>query len=532
MSRIACLRIPLFQIAAQRKYEPALKGKPLVLMPETNGKSNSTPSNQRILVSSKEACDEYIFPGMRLSEAKGILSELVWRHYDSKLYREAQQKIANELLMCSPRVSVYELGSFLLDAQGLMHMGGENKFCRNVLRVVSTLGYTEALVGIADSAFTALVATRVKNRRWFMVPSGKDKEFQSGMPLKYLPLDEETQVILKDLGVTLIGQFAKLPAASVSERFGEAGRRAHELALGIDRRRPSLPQAEKQFQCSLEIGGPVEALNDTLFVFKALFDRLTHDLRQSGLCADELIVSFFNDDELFDERPVKLIRPSHSSKFLLEVVRLSLETKQLAREFTGVRVAVSRYSEESWEQSRVAAIGAKDDKADIFSESSMLLLQRLITRFGDKKVVRPQASDDYFPAGHWMPVIDTQSRSHHATQSTSTNPVDVGYILNRVGASGLTGNLALRVPPDPIAVLIQLEGENPISLAYAGQSYRINLITTPECVSGGWWESYVRKSYYVAVIQPAQASSIAGGLVVSLVHEHRTDGWFIEGVYD
>lgn len=516
-----------------------MKGKPLVLIPEGTGHANSTPGNQRILLGSKEAMKEYVFPGMRLSEGRAILSGLLWRHYDGKLYSEAQKKIAHELVCCSPRVSVLEPGVFLLDANGLMHMGGEGKLCRNVLRTVSKLGYTEAKVGVADSAFAALLGTRVKSRLWHVVAPGKDSQFISSMSVKYLPLDDEMQAILKDLGITTIGHFAQLPLSSVTERFGDAGRHAHELALGFDRRRPSLPPLEKKFECSLEVGGAVESLNETLFVFKSVLDRITLELKQAGLCADEIAVDFFNDNELFDERTVKLIRPSNAGKFLLEVVRLSLETRPLAREFTGVRVFVSRFSDESWEQKKLGAMDgvsrSASGQADLFSESSLLLLQRLITRFGDEKVVRPQANDQYLASGSWVPVIDTQSRSHRANTSMAAaqnTSVNVDYILNRVGQRGLIGNLVLRKPASPIPVLIQLEGDKPASLAYGGAWYKIVLITTPECVSGGWWDSFVRKSCFVAVIQPQALSSLADALVVLLVNEHRTKSWSIEGIFD
>ncbi len=75
----------------------------------------------------------------------------------------------------------------------------------------------------------------------------------------------------------------------------------------------------------------IESLNQTLFILKSLIDRLTADLKRDGLCAEELSVSFFNEEDLFDERPIKLIAPTNSAKFLVEVIKLSLETSKLQR---------------------------------------------------------------------------------------------------------------------------------------------------------------------------------------------------------
>lgn len=535
MSRIACLRIPRFQIVAQQKYEPSLKNKPLVLIATTGGKKTL---NQKIIACSYQASSHHVVSGMRLSEAKAICSDLNYRAYDTKLYEEAQTEIARALINLSPRVSAVEPGVFILDASGLSHFGGESRFASNAMKILSKLGFVDGRVGIADSAFAAKVATKLKGRRWHMVPVNGDKCFISPMPISYLPLSPESVEILYELGVKTIGQFAGLSLSSVSERFKDEGRQAHELALGLDHRKPTLPSVFKERQCSMDIGAPIQSLNQTLFILKSLVDRITNDLRRDGLCAEELCLSFFNEEDLFDERPVKLIAPTNSSKFLIEVIKLSLETKKLEREFTGVRIAVQRYCNENWHQSHLS-LSAQPDEQLALNEPSMLLLQRLMTRLGEGKVVCPQASDDYGfgGTGFWVPVIDTTSRSTGKRSAIDTykqamKPVDVDYILKKTGASGLVSNLVLKKPAEPIKVLVELEEDKPVSLAYGGNWYRISLITTPECLSGFWWENMMRQSYYVAMIEPTQKARISDSLVVLLAKEHIKDSWQIEGVYD
>lgn len=535
MSRIACLRIPRFPIAAQLKYDPSLKNKPLVLVSGGEGKK---ALNQKVVVCSIQASKDYVQPGMRLSEARAICSDLHSLPYDTKLYEEAQTEIARELINLSPRVSGFEPGFFLLDASGLSHLGGENRFAANALKILSKLKYVDAKVGIADSAFAASLATRIKGRRWHMVPSGKDKKFISPMPVEYLPLSSESVDILRDLGIKTIGDFAGLSISSVSERFGEEGKKAHELALGLDHRRPTLPQVFKERQCSMEIGAPIESLNQTMFILKSLIDRLASDLKRDGLCAEELLVSFFNEEDLFDERPIKLIAPTNSAKFLIEVIKLSLETTKLQREFTGIRIAVQRFCDESWHQSHLSISEHSQDEQLMLNEPSILLLQRLSTRLGEGKVVQPQASDGYGLSGNgcWAPIIDagarTVKRTVSQTYKQAVTPVDVDYILKRAGASGLVSSLVLKKPQEPIKVMVELMDDQPVSLAYGGNWYRISLITTPECLSGFWWDKMIRNSYYVAMIQPSSKSEISESLVVLLAKEHLHDTWQIEGVYD
>ena len=86
----------------------------------------------------------------------------------------------------------------------------------------------------------------------------------------------------------------------------------------------------------------------------------------------------------------------------------------------------------------------------------------------------------------------------------------------------------------------------PAAITYRGNWYHVNQITTPERISGMWWEKPVRKSYYVALIEkkPEVAmlsrAGVKGGIrsilptlmTVLLVYDHQERGWFVEGVFD
>jgi protein ImuB len=62
-------------------------------------------------------------------------------------------------------------------------------------------------------------------------------EFLSPLPLALLPLAEQTQVELRELGVRRLGELAALPGSAVAERLGPEGRRAWGLARGGRRAR-------------------------------------------------------------------------------------------------------------------------------------------------------------------------------------------------------------------------------------------------------------------------------------------------------
>lgn len=356
MSRIACLLIPRFQIVAQQKHEQ-LKHQPLALV--TGKLTAGGYSRAHIFMCSAEADKYGIVPDMRLSEAKAQCAQLILRERDEVLYKMMQNKLVTDLISCSPKVKAQEMGVILLDASGLTLTGGENNFCHHVLKTCGKSGFTNTYIGIADSAFAAIVASHSTKRRINIVPATKDAQFLAPLSIKHLRLAPEVEDTLLTLGITTMGKLSQIPIASLNERFNKAGEiiwKPWELSQGIDNRQPTLPQPEKVFQCFLDLGGVVSSFNDIVFALKSMLDRLTADLKQDGLQAQEIILSLYHDNNKFDERILQLIRPSHEAKFLLEVIRLSLAAKPLECELTGISLGVSRFTPEQWSQVNLAAL--------------------------------------------------------------------------------------------------------------------------------------------------------------------------------
>lgn len=531
--------------------------------PEDPASPSFNPSRMLVFMCSPEAERREIRSGMRLSEARNLCADLLWRNFDGKLYAGAQNKLTQELISCSPKISSEKFGTFILDASGLKHMGGESGFCRHVLKFCSRMGFVDGRTGIADSAFAAEIATRFKRRRFCIVPEGEDATFLAPLSTWHLPASREMQEALLGLGIRTMGQLVKLPADSIVERFGAEGSFVRDLAAGIDQRHPSLPLPLPDYQCSVELGYPADSLTEIVFVIKSMLDRLIDQLGQAALQAEELTLNFFNDNDKFDERSIKLICPSNNVKFLTDTVKLSLEARPLGREVTGITTIISRHTTESWEQLPVSrpqdrkhgrsplrqetalseapssqlfisgSESGSNSKVSALPEALILLLQRFKIRLSDYAVVRPVANDQHFPenAGAWVPVLEN-------SPATQVIPADIEYVRNYAGSKEMTGGLVIRRAPESIPVLIRFKDSSPSAVAYHGQWHQLKCITMPECLSGLWWDKFIRKSYYVAALDRPNAAhktgsgSAGNSSLVLLVHDHQTDHWLLEGFFD
>jgi hypothetical protein len=118
------------------------------------------------------------------------------------------------------------LGVCALPARGpARFFGGEDAVVSRLLHVVRE--ETPATAGVADGLFAAELAARAE----LIVPAGGAAGFLAPWSVATLARPD-LAVTLQRLGITTLGQFAALPAASVSDRFGADAAVCHAVARG------------------------------------------------------------------------------------------------------------------------------------------------------------------------------------------------------------------------------------------------------------------------------------------------------------
>ena len=105
-----------------------------------------------------------------------------------------------------------------------------------------------AQLGVAATPSLAVVASALAAPGVpRLVPVGEDRAFLDALPLDrfgpLLEIDPGLLAHLRSLGIRQLGELARLPAASLRRRFGDAGLAAHEEATGT-RMRAVRPQGE------------------------------------------------------------------------------------------------------------------------------------------------------------------------------------------------------------------------------------------------------------------------------------------------
>jgi protein ImuB len=227
---IGCIVIPGFELRAAMRARPGLGLRPAALAPP--------PGTEPLLGPVTATAEELgVRPGMRMGEALATCPKLVLVEQDPATAEREWEDVLRRLEDSGFAVESPGLGCVVFETRGVERLyGGLEPALRRALAAVGSSWDPRA--GAAERRFTALAAANVALPGQVLIVSDDSAgEFLSPLPLGLLPLAEQTQVELRELGVRRLGELAALPGPAVAERLGPEGRRAWGLARGGRRSR-------------------------------------------------------------------------------------------------------------------------------------------------------------------------------------------------------------------------------------------------------------------------------------------------------
>jgi hypothetical protein len=233
--RIACVHVPQFALQSLGRIDPSLRGAAVAVVgagaePAAGMRSSLALHSPIVLACSRAAWAAGVRLGMTATAARFASSDVRVVAADGPLERETVRAIADALLGASA----------IVDTGGRIGAGGAHlamycevpskvrgmSFGARLVDLLDSLGIA-ARIGIADDRFTAWVAaahgggdgsagSARDDRGVVSVPRGGSAAFLAPRPLSLLAITPEVQHMLESLGVRTLGEFAALPAPSVS----------------------------------------------------------------------------------------------------------------------------------------------------------------------------------------------------------------------------------------------------------------------------------------------------------------------------
>ena len=239
------------------------------------------------------ATDDVVAAGVRLgmvrreAEALAPFARLLIRDPGEEMRRfESVVVVVEELV---PRVEVVSPGLLFVPISGaLKFYGDEQTLTTRVARSIGELvGRDEGArfgVGVADGPFAARWSAGEAELFGFNIVDDTPT-FLSRLDLATLREEmggSEMIDTFRWLGISTLGELARLPRETIASRFGNPGLLAHDLAAGQDRSVAprSIPD---DLEVTMSFEDPLQSIEAVAFAGRELVERMLRELRPFGV---------------------------------------------------------------------------------------------------------------------------------------------------------------------------------------------------------------------------------------------------------
>ncbi|KAA9010883.1 DUF6504 family protein [Sphingobium sp. YG1] len=214
------------------------------------------------------ALDLGLRPGMAAAHARALVTDLDVHDAQPDADRAWLDRLAlHAVAHWTPTASVSGKDGLWLDLTGTTHLfGGEERFCRRLLRFLQRLGMT-ASICVAGTPGAAHALARYGGETISLLPTGAETQAIASLPLAALRLDPQALVSAARFGIERIADLYPIPRGPLARRLGLATVERLDQARGA-RPEPIIAvvpfTAPRAARGLLEPIGTAEAINQVI----------------------------------------------------------------------------------------------------------------------------------------------------------------------------------------------------------------------------------------------------------------------------
>lgn len=228
-------------------------------------------SSQVVLDASPEA--SRVTSGMTLQEALSRCKNHALLQADESYYQDSFDQIIERLAQKSPLVEKSDLGCAYIEIEGLDTIYvSEAKLITSLLQTVPR-GFDPRL-GLSKGKFPAYASAMVSGTGQATKTDGNIANFLKNLPIDILPIPQDKKKRMQQFGLNILDQIASMPMNQIQAQFGPDGKRAWELANGIDHRQLITHQPERMVSESLVFPSPATSLYTIISAVEILLSRI------------------------------------------------------------------------------------------------------------------------------------------------------------------------------------------------------------------------------------------------------------------
>ena len=376
-----------FFVSVELLYRPELAGLPVVV--------GGSGSRGVVAAASYEARAHGVYSAMPSVRARRLCPDAVFLPADHDRYRQASDAVMGIFGDFTPMVEPISLDEAFLDVSGARSQyGSVRRIAEAIRRRIKVETRLPCSVGIAPNKFLAKLASEAAKPRArasgpidgpgiFEIDAGRELEFLHPLPVSSLwGVGPATRARLERIGVTTVGQLARVPEDAVRVALGTAaGDHLCRLASGLDDR-PVEPNRKPKSV------GHEETFATDRFDYRsihrdlvAMSDRVASRLRRAGLGGRTVTVKVRFGDFRTITRSVSGDRAIDTAPAVLDRARRLLADVDLSPGIRLLGVSVSGLAGAGPRQLSFDQLDTDDVRSDIAAT-----VDEIRGRFGDDAI--------------------------------------------------------------------------------------------------------------------------------------------------
>ncbi|MBS1979165.1 MAG: DNA polymerase IV [Bacteroidetes bacterium] len=268
------LDLDAFFVAVERKKEPKLKGRPLIV--------GGSSRRGVVAACSYEARRFGVHSAMPMYLALQLCPDATVISGDMEAYSQHSHLVTEIIADAAPAFEKSSIDEFYIDASGMDKFFGAFKWAVELRQRIIRESDLPISLGMSVNKLVSKVATgEFKPNAEKYIPAGTEKDFLAPLSVDKIPMiGKQTASFLYDMGVRTVATLREMPLKFLVSAFGKNGRSLWNKAWGIDES-PVVPYNEQKSistECTFEEDTiDVKRLKSILI---AMVEKITFQLRE------------------------------------------------------------------------------------------------------------------------------------------------------------------------------------------------------------------------------------------------------------
>ncbi|MBT1703247.1 DNA polymerase IV [Chryseosolibacter indicus] len=242
------LDLDAFFVAVERKRNPKLKGKPLIIGGSSRRGVVAACSYETRKFGVHSAMPMYL--ALQLCPDAKVISG------DMESYSKESHEVTEVIASEAPLFEKSSIDEFYIDASGMDKYFGAFKWALELQEKIRKEVALPISLGMSVNKLVSKVATgEFKPNAKAQIPPGKEKEFLDPLAVDKIPMiGKQTSSFLYDMGVRTVRTLREMPVQFLVSAFGRNGISLWNKANGVDNA-PVVPHSEQKSistECTFE----------------------------------------------------------------------------------------------------------------------------------------------------------------------------------------------------------------------------------------------------------------------------------------